>query len=114
MSLEILRMFIAITLILFGVAALMAPEALGKAVGLSSNPKGRAEIRIGWGGLYLAMGAAALWLNATPAYQLIGLMFGAMALTRTAHILRNRRLVDGAYLGILAYEIVVTLLCLLP
>jgi hypothetical protein len=113
MTLEVLRMFIAITLILFGAAALVAPLALGKAVGLSANAKGQAEIRIGWGGLYLAMGAGALWLSSPAVYQLIGLMFGAMALTRIAHILRNRRLMDGAYLGILAYEVVVAALCLL-
>ena len=113
MNLEILRIFVAITLVMFGIAALIAPVALGKAVGLSVNAKGRAEIRIGWGGLYLAMGAGALWLSSAPVYQLIGLMFGAMALTRTAHILLNRRLIDGAYLGILAYEVVVAVLCLL-
>ncbi|MCS6835151.1 MAG: hypothetical protein NZ750_03930 [Anaerolineae bacterium] len=113
MTLEVLRMFVAITLVLFGVAAFVAPTALGKTVGLSTNSKGQAEIRISWGSLYLAMGAGALLLDSAAAYQLIGLMFSAMALARTVHILHNRRLVDNTYLGILAYEVVVAVLCLL-
>lgn len=114
MLVQILQLIVAFTVVLFGLVSLFAPVQLGKAVGLTGDDKGVAELRIGWGGLYVAMGAGALLLGTPAVYQLVGLMFGAMGITRLAHILLGKVKADGMYWGILGYELVVLVIGFLP
>lgn len=79
-----LKIVAAVLVLAFGILSLIMPRRLAASVGLgSAEPNGIAEIRIGWGGLYTALGLAALLLRLYPtAFIMLAFAFGGMALTR--------------------------------
>ena len=104
---DALKLLLAVANVLFGVVSLVAPKRLAEAVGLGvDTPDGLAEIRNGWGGLYLALGLTLLVLQAVPAYQVAGAMYAGMGVTRLAQMLTQKSLRTPIQAGILAFEAV--------
>lgn len=114
MDLYLLKQVFAFLNVVFGLVALIAPKPLAKAVGLETdNPLGIAEIRTGWGGLYLAFGVALLYMQSPSAYWIIGAGYGGMFFTRLVQLLLNRKLFKPSLIGILAFELLTMLIFML-
>lgn len=111
-----LKSVFAVINILFGVVALVAPKRLGQAVGLDTdNPTGLAELRIGWGGLYIALGVAAVYMQSTSAFWLLGAGYAGMGATRLAHlIILNRKFYSPMQVGLMAFEFVSAFVFMIP
>lgn len=72
-----------IAIILFGVYALFRPYEVSAIAHLKADDaNGTAEVRINFGGLFIAMGIAPLILNDAAAYQVVGLAFLGALVTR--------------------------------
>jgi hypothetical protein len=88
----ILQILIALATAATGGLAFLKPDATYGFIGLTaSSVRGVSEIRAVFGGLFLALGLAPLFLGAT-AYQMLGIGYLAIALARTISIF-----VDGSY-----------------
>jgi|GEM_PF-1656776 hypothetical protein len=108
-----LKLAAALLVLVFGIISLIAPKRLAASVGLgASEPNGTAEIRIGWGGLYTALGLGALLLRLYPtAFIMLAFAFGGMALTRLLLGFANRALFrNRVYAFALAFEIACALI----
>lgn len=108
-----LKIVAAVLVLAFGILSLVAPRRLAASVGLgSAEPNGIAEIRIGWGGLYTALGLAALLLRLYPtAFIMLAFAFGGMALTRLVLGLANRALFRNPVYGFaLGFEVACALI----
>lgn len=112
---EILQVIAAIVTALFGLIALFRPQMLADAAGLNAESvRGAAEIRASWGGLFLGLGLAALYLRTPDAYFVLGLSYGLTAVVRIVNLLLDRRVFHPVVLNILAFEIVSAVIFLLP
>ncbi|MCE5257815.1 MAG: DUF4345 family protein [Chloroflexi bacterium] len=85
--LAILKLIVALLTIATGVLSLVKPKAIYGFTGLKAEgARGLSEIRAIFGGLFIALGAAPLILGGT-AYQVLGIGYLAIALTRSVSIL---------------------------
>jgi hypothetical protein len=76
--------------------------------------RGAAEIRASWGGLFLGLGLAALYLRTPDAYFVLGLSYGLTAGVRVVNLLLDRSVFHPVAINILAFEIVSAVIFLLP
>jgi hypothetical protein len=89
--LTILKIIAAIGTIATGVLALLRPRSIEGFTGIqASSPRAITEIRSIFGGLFIGLGAAALLLNDPAAYQMLGITYGAIAVTRIISIFLDR------------------------
>lgn len=111
---QVLDTLACLALIVFGVYAIAQPRATAQLAGLGiGSNKGLAEIRITFGMLSLALGAAPLLLNQQAAYQTAGIVFlGAFVMRVVAAILDRPRL-DRGYLVSGVFELAVGLILFL-
>ena len=73
-----------------GLLALVKPEAVYGFIGLNANGvRGKSEIRSIFGGLFIGLGLAPFWLG-TPAYQMLGIGYLAIAAARVFSILFDK------------------------
>lgn len=80
--LSILKIIAAVATALTGLLAFIKPDAVYGFTGLVANgPRGISEIRAIFGGLFLALGIAPLFLGA-PAYRMLGIGYLAIAVAR--------------------------------
>src|SRR4051812_1083879 len=93
-------------LTLSGIAAVVAPERVASALDLTvGSTRGRAETRVGLGGTYAALGAAAI-AGRDPALQkAVGITWLGAAAVRLAALVLDRPPTDLAYWTYLAAEI---------
>ncbi len=104
----------AVISIALGLFALLRPRPAAQFVDLEpTSPKGVAEIRISWGGLYLGMGIMAFLLRAAPAFQMLGAAWLSLAVVRTLTIFIDRPGLDQGFLLSLGLEWVVGLMLVL-
>lgn len=83
----ILKIIAAVATLATGLLALIKPTAVYDFTGLIANgARGVSEIRAIFGGLFIALGAAPLFLGST-AYQMLGIGYLAIAVARTFSIL---------------------------
>jgi hypothetical protein len=81
--LTILKIIAAIGTIATGLLALLRPTSIDGFTGITATgPRGITEIRAIFGGLFIGLGAAALILHTQPAYQMLGITYGAIAVVR--------------------------------
>ncbi len=102
------KLALAVVNVLFGIAALLRPDLIARVIGVQAeSAQGRAELRIQYGGMYVAMGAGAILLQFYPvAFVMFGLAYAGMALTRLALIAREQPLRTPINLGLLAFEVI--------
>lgn len=113
--LELLKLAFGALSVLFGVVALLRPQMLATAAGLdASSEQGTAEIRSSWGGMFIGLGAAILFLQSRDAYLVVGLAYGLTAVVRMMTISMNRSILNPVVINILVFEIAAAVILLLP
>lgn len=86
----ILKVISAVATVGTGLLALAKPEAVYGFIGLNANGvRGKSEIRSIFGGLFIGLGLAPFWLG-TPAYQMLGMGYLAIAAARAFSILFDK------------------------
>lgn len=103
-----LKLFFAAVNVLFGIVTLLQPQRAMKLIGLEATNKFVvAEVRIGWGGLYLALGLGALVLRLYPtAFLMFSFAYMGMALTRIVTGVIDRSLWNRVTVAALIFEVV--------
>ena len=111
---QVLNTLACLAVIVFGVYAIGKPRAAAQLAGLGAvSPKGIAEIRITFGMLSLALGAAPLLLSQQAAYQTVGIAFLGAFVMRVVAILLDRPRLDQGYVISGIFELVVGLILFL-
>jgi hypothetical protein len=111
---QILNTLACLALIVFGAYAIGQPRASAQLAGLGAvSPKGIAEIRITFGMLSLALGAAPLLLNQQAAYQTTGIVFLAALVMRVVAVFVDRPRLDRGYIISGIFELAVGLILFL-
>ncbi|MEZ4671222.1 MAG: DUF4345 family protein [Anaerolineae bacterium] len=115
MSLEqLLNIIACILLVLFGLYSLWKPRPSAAIAHLTpDNANGVAEIRIVFGGMSVMMGIAPLVLNQAAAYQVIGLIFLGVFVSRLLATVLDRPQFTQVFLVSAAFELVVGLILFL-
>ena len=86
----ILQIFALLATAVTGLLALVKPSAAYAFIGLSPNDvRGVSEIRSIFGGLFIALGIAPIFLG-TPAFQMLGFGYLAIALARAFSIVFDK------------------------
>jgi hypothetical protein len=99
--LEILKVIAAIGTILTGLVSLIWPRAVTGFTGLSAEGgRGITEIRAVLGGVFVGLGAAVLILDATAAYQTLGIMYLVVAVVRGASMVIDRSVVQSNIISV--------------
>ncbi|HKJ38045.1 MAG TPA: hypothetical protein VJ972_04670, partial [Anaerolineales bacterium] len=105
MIIQILQIIAAIATILTGLYSLIKPEAITGFTGLQPvGGRGITEIRSILGGVFIALGAVPLALNAPAAYLMLGITYLVIALVRGVSIVIDRSAVSSNIIS-LAVEI---------
>lgn len=90
--LEIVNILAACLTIGFGLFGFLAPRYTAAALDLAptSSTMGLSELRASVGGLFVAAGVAALWLQEPLAYAMIGFAFSGAALGRVLSLIFDK------------------------
>jgi hypothetical protein len=111
----ILKIIAALTSLLFGLVALWNPKRTAESAFLKAETaNGEAEIRASWGGTFLGLGLAALFLRDPEAYMLFGIAYAVTAAVRLISWALNRQLINRTVLFILVFEIISAVIFMLP
>ena len=106
MILQILQIIAAIGTIVTGLISLFWPRSVKGFTGLSAESgRGITEIRAVLGGFFVALGAAPLILNATAAYQMLGIAYLVVGGTRAVSMFVDKSVVQSNIIS-LVVEIV--------
>lgn len=102
---DALKIIAAFASVVFGVVAIVQPILIAQFAGLdASSTRGTAEVRINWGGLFIALGLGAIALNTPDAYRLFGIGYAGLAVMRLVEGLRQRALWDRGFVVTLLFE----------
>ena len=94
-----------------GLLALVKPSAIYPLTGLTApGQRGITEIRAVFGGLFIALGIAPFLLR-LPAYRMLGIGYGAVAVVRLISIFIDRSADQSNWIN-LAIEVVFTIILL--
>jgi hypothetical protein len=108
----VLKVFAAVATAATGLLALVKPTAVYGFTGLTANgARGISEIRAIFGGLFIALGLAPLFLG-PAAYQMLGIGYLAIAVARTFSIFFDKS-TDRSNLISLGIEIVLGIILVL-
>ena len=114
MILQILKVIGCVGTILTGLLGAFRPSAVPGFTGVKpTGPRGVTEIRSIFGGLFIGVGAFPLVLNAPVAYQMLGVMYLAIAAARLVSMLVDGSLRESSNIISLAVEIVFGVLLVL-
>lgn len=110
--LTILKIIAALATAATGLLAFINPAAAYGFTGLTANGvRGVSEIRAIFGGLFIALGIAPLFLG-TPAYRMLGIAYLAIAAARAFSILFDKSTAQSNLIS-LAIEIVLGIILVL-
>lgn len=89
---EILNIIAALLTIGFGLFGFLAPRYTASALDLepTTSTMGLSEMRASVGGLFVVLGAAAIWLSAPMLYAAIGFAFVGAALGRVLSLILDK------------------------
>jgi hypothetical protein len=111
---NLIQILIAILTILLGVFVIVRPTAIFTFTGLSANGiRGITEIRAIFGGLFVALGAAPIMLNAPAAYKMLGIVYIGIAVTRIGSMVNEPCFEKSNLISLLSETIFGVLLLLL-
>lgn len=111
--LDILKVVMAIGTIATGLISLVRPRSVMGFTGLVvQGARGITEIRAILGGTFVGLGLAPLLLNVPEAYQMLGIVYLAIAVARIAGLVFDRS-TEGSNLVSLAVEIVAGVILIL-
>ncbi|MFN2182405.1 MAG: DUF4345 family protein [Anaerolineae bacterium] len=104
--LEILQIILAAGTIVTGLVSLVWPRSVQGFTGLSApGPRGVTEIRAVLGGAFIGLGLAPLVLGVQAAYQVLGITYLVIAVSRIAGIVLDKSYERSNWIS-LAVEIV--------
>ena len=96
----------AITSLLFGLLALLRPRRIANAVSFElRGARGRAELRIGFGGFMIGLSAFVLWSQHPVAFAALGCLWLGGAASRILVWVIDQPVLDRSYLLIFLYEL---------
>jgi len=114
MIIHILQIIAAIATILTGLYSLIKPTAITGFTGLQPvGGRGITEIRSILGGVFIALGAVPLALNAPAAYLMLGITYLIIALVRGVSIVIDKSAVSSNIIS-LVVEIVFGIILVIP
>lgn len=114
-NVEIIRIIAAVASIIFGVVALIIPKRTAESAFLKADTaEGQAEIRASWGGIFIGLGIAVLYLNTDDAYFVFGIAYAITALVRSGTWLRDKSLINRNSAIIMGFEIISAVIFALP
>ncbi len=110
---QVLKIVCAVATILTGLYALIRPRTLTGFTGLEPvGGRGVTEIRAVLGGLFIALGAAPLLLNAPDMYLLLGIGYLAIAVTRLISMFADQSVIQSNVISLIT-EIVLGVILVL-
>ena len=93
---QTLQVIAALATIATGLVSLIRPRSVQGFTGLDvSGSRGITEIRAVLGGFFVALGAAPLILDAQAAYQMLGIAYLVVALTRAVSMFVDKSVVQS-------------------
>lgn len=111
--LQVLKIIAALATAATGLLGLIRPGAVYGFTGLSADgPRGVSEIRAIFGGLFIGMGVAPLFLG-QPAYIMLGAAYLAIAIARAVSILLDKSYARSNLIS-LAIEVVLGAILVIP
>lgn len=114
MFFTILKIIAAIGTILTGLLALVKPTSVYAFTGLvAEGGRGITEIRSILGGLFIALGAAALYYRLPQTYGMLGIMYLGIAVVRLFSMFLDKSVVSSNIIS-LVVEILFGILLVLP
>jgi len=103
--LKTLQIVAAVGTILTGLVSLLRPQSVTGFTGLTpEGGRGITEIRAVLGGVFIALGAVPLILNAPEAYRMLGITYLTVAVVRTVSMFLDKAVVSSNIIS-LAVEI---------
>jgi hypothetical protein len=110
----ILKIIAAIGTILTGMLALVKPTSIYGFTGLvAEGGRGITEIRSIFGGLFIALGAAALYYRLPQTYGMLGIMYLGIAAVRLVSMFLDKSVVSSNIIS-LVVEILFGIILLIP
>lgn len=104
--LQILKIICAVGTVATGFISLLAPRSIKGFTGLeATGPRGITEIRAVMGALFIGLGIAPFILGSPAVYQVLGIMYLAIALVRTVSMFLDKSVVQSNIIS-LAVEVV--------
>ena len=114
MFFTILKIIAAIGTILTGLLALVKPTSVYAFTGLvAEGGRGITEIRSILGGLFIALGAAALYYRLPQTYGMLGIMYLGIAVVRLFSMFLDKSVVSSNIIS-LVVEILFGIILVLP
>jgi len=99
----VLKIVASLGTIATGAYSLIWPTRIKDFTGLDvTGPRGVTEIRSILGGFFIGLGAAAILLNASTAYQLLGITYIVVAITRSFSMFIDRSVSQSNVISVLA------------
>lgn len=107
MILHILKIVGCVATIITGLLAALRPSVVPGFTGLeTTGPRGVTEIRSIFGGLFIGVGVFPLVVRAPAAFQMLGVMYLAIAAARLISMIVDGSLTESSNIISLAVEIV--------
>jgi len=114
MFLTILKIVAAVGTILTGLLALIKPTSVYGFTGLvAEGGRGITEIRSILGGLFIAIGAAALYYRLPQTYGMLGIMYLGIAVVRLVSMFVDKSVVSSNIISLIV-EIVFGIILVMP
>jgi hypothetical protein len=109
----IIQILVDVLTITTGVYALFAPRKIKGFTGLfPDNPRGITEIRAVMGGVFIALGVAALYFHSSSTNMMLGVVYLVIGFIRTISMFVDKSLVPSNFIS-LAVEIVFGIMMLI-
>ena len=100
--LQILKVICALATVATGFISLVAPRAIKGFTGLeATGPRGITEIRAVMGGLFIGLGLAPFLLAVPQVFQVLGIMYLAIALVRTVSMFLDRSVMQSNIISLI-------------
>ena len=110
-----LQIVFAVLTLLFGLISIARPQSIAEFASFTLNGKnGIAEMRINWGGLFIALGVGGIVLNNPFAWAMLGIGYAGVFTIRLLLGLLDRELWTRNYIGAFVFELVSMIIFLLP
>lgn len=102
-AITVLKIIASLGTIATGTYSLLWPTRIKGFTGLDvTGPRGVTEIRAILGAFFIGLGAAAMFLNATAAYQMLGIAYLVVAITRSFSMFVDRSVSQSNVVSVLA------------
>jgi hypothetical protein len=90
-AIQIFQLLVVVATLLTGVAGLVWPKRIQGFIGLTApGARGITELRTIFGGTFIGLGLAVLLLNTPETYQMLGIIYAALAAIRAASIVIDK------------------------